>query len=144
MTDSDAIRVLIGDTEKTYFTDDEISMFINIASVSGYGPEYFYAAALALNSLASKNAAGLVEYKIGDYQESSGRNKVNSIKAIADNYMELYRNTPAFAVAETDESDLNALIIIRNYVLRTNPCQHLFIMMYCCKYRSNRLKTRQQ
>lgn len=121
MTDIVAIRTLIGDTNSVAFTDAQINLFISLAQVSGPGTEYFFAASMALDSLASSAGSNLVDIKIGDYSDASGKNKVAALRAQADAFRKLYYETPAWAVAETDESDLNALIIIRNYVLRTNP-----------------------
>lgn len=122
MDDITAVRTLIGDTVVPQnFTDDQISEFNQLAQVSGAGSEYFFAAAIGLRSLASKVGANLQETRIGDFMDSSGRNKVAAINQAADKYLEMYYNTPAWAIVESDESDLNALVIIRNFVLRTNP-----------------------
>lgn len=121
MDDISAIRTLIGDENSVSFTDDQISMFNQLANVSGPGSEYFFSASLALSALAAKNGTNLQEVRIGDYMDSSGRNKVKALRDAADAFQKLYYETPAWAIVESNESDLNALIIIRNYVLRTNP-----------------------
>lgn len=121
MDDITAVRTLIGDEASSAFTDDQITLFNTLANVSGIGSEYFYAASMALNSFAAQVGATLKEVKIGDFSDSSGRNKVTALKASADDYLKKYYETPAWAIAEINMSDLNALIIIRNYVLRTNP-----------------------
>lgn len=121
MDDVTAVRTLIGDQNAESFTDLEIGLFNTLAGVSGPGSEYFFAASMALDALAAKTGTNLTEVRIGDFMDSSGRNKVTAIRAAADAFKDLYYNTPAWAIVESDESDMNALIIIRNYVLRTNP-----------------------
>lgn len=132
------IRTLIGDQASAYFTDDDINVFLLMSGATmtplkspasggtndtAYGlvSEYFLAAAIALNSAASKVASNLVEVRIGDYMDSSGKNQVTALRAAADAYKTMFYETPAWAIAESNESDLNALVTIRNYVLRTNP-----------------------
>lgn len=121
MTDIQAVRTLIGDQNSAAFTDAEISMFNGLALVNGPGAEYFFAASMALNSLASKKGSNLTEVRIGDFLDSSGKNQVTALLAAAEEYKKMYYETPAFAIAELNVSDFNALIIIRNFVLRTNP-----------------------
>lgn len=121
MTDIQAVRTLIGDENSSAFTDDQITLFNTLAGVDGSGSEYFYAASMALNALASKSGSNLTEIRIGDFLDSSGKNKVTALLAAAEEYKKMYYETPAFAIAELNVSDFNALIAIRNFVLRTNP-----------------------
>lgn len=121
MTDITAVRTLIGDTNSVNFTDAQIGLFNTLAQVSGPGTEYFFAAAMALDSLASSAGSSLVDVKIGDYQDSSGAKKVLALQAAAEAYRKMYYETPAWAIVETANSDMDALVIIRNFVLRTNP-----------------------
>lgn len=121
MDDILAVRTLIGDEASVEFTDDQIALFNSLANVSGSGSEYFQAASIALNAFAAAVGSNLTEVRIGDYMDSSGRNKVTAIRAAADAFKDLYYNTPAWAIVESNESDFTALVIIRNYVLRTNP-----------------------
>lgn len=133
-----AVRTLIGDTLSVSFTDDQITLFLTQAGIDispitnpyssgtndadfGVITEYFFAAALALRALAASKSTNLQEVRIGDFMDSSGRNQIAALNATADAYMKVYYETPAWAIAETDESDMNALITIRNFVLRTNP-----------------------
>lgn len=112
-----AVRTLIGDTTVPQnFTDVQIQFFLDT-----FGGSLFLAAAVALDSLAAKVGTNLKEVRIGDFLDQSGRNQVAAIQAQATAFRELEYNTPAWAVVEEDLSDFNALIIIRNYVLRTNP-----------------------
>lgn len=132
------LRTLIGDTAAAIFTNANLDVFLLMSGVNmnpltnqanqgtndiayGFVTEYFLAAAVALRSYASKVAANLQEIRIGDFLNSSGRNQVTALNAAADEYERLYNETPAWAIIESNESDLNALITIRNYVLRTNP-----------------------
>jgi hypothetical protein len=140
LTQAQMVATLIGDsiTNPTLFTTDQYNMFLTLAGMNltpvanpyssntnpndgGMQTELFFAAAQALKSLAAQAAVGLTEVRIGDYQDSSGRNKVSAVQAAADAFMKLYYETPAWAIIEEDLSDMNALITIRNYVLRTNP-----------------------
>lgn len=139
LTQSQMVATLIGDsiTLPTLFTTDQYAFFLQQAGMnlspisnsfssgtianSGIQSELFFAAAQALKSLAAQAAVGLTEVRIGDYQDSSGRNKVTALNAAADAFMKLYYETPAWAIIEENLSDMNALITIRNFVLRTNP-----------------------
>ena len=121
MTDIQAVRTLIGDQASASFTDTEIGLFNQLAGVNGAGAEYYLAASIALGAIASKVSTNLQEVRIGDFVDSSGKNQVTSLRAQADAYKQLYYDTPAFAVIEDNVSDFNALIIIRNFVLRTTP-----------------------
>ena len=132
------LQTLIGDVAAAVFSTQDLSVFLQMAGVNmtpiandyssgtndtqyGVVTECYLAAALALRAFASKVAMNLQEIRIGDYMNQSGRNQVTALQATADAYEKLYHETPAWAIIESDESDLNALIIIRNYVLRTNP-----------------------
>lgn len=132
------VRTLIGDLASTQFTDAEINVFLQMSGANmtplvnsfnsntndndfGLVSEYFLACALACNAAATKVGFNLQEVRIGDFMDSSGRNQVSALQKQADQFKTLFYETPAWAIAETNESDLNALIIIRNYVLRTNP-----------------------
>lgn len=140
LTQAQMVATLIGDsaTSPTFFSTDQYNFFLQMAGLNlnpignpyssntnpndgGMITEIFFAAAQALYSLASANAATLTEVRIGDYQDSSGRNKVTALRAAGDAFLKLYYETPAWAIIEEDLSDMNALITIRNFVLRTNP-----------------------
>lgn len=141
LTQVQMVATLIGDNaaNPTLFTNDQYAFFLTMAGMNlspisnpyssnttpndggGIYTELFFAAAQALKSLAAQAAVNLTETRIGDYMDSSGRNKVTALNAAAEGFMDLYYNTPAWAIIEEDLSDLNSLITIRNYVLRTNP-----------------------
>ncbi len=140
LTQAQMVATLIGDSivSPTLFTSDQYTFFLQMAGLNlnpvansansntnpndgGMITEIFFAAAQALTSLAAQAGVNLTETRIGDYLDSSGRNKVAALKQAADAFLDLYYNTPAWAIIEEDLSDMNALITIRNYVLRTNP-----------------------
>jgi hypothetical protein len=141
LTQAQMVATLIGDsiTNPTFFTMDQYAFFLTMAGMGltpisnpyssntnpndggGVYTELFFAAAQAEYALAAQAAASLTETRIGDYMDSSGRNKVAALKAAGDAFMKIYYETPAWAIIEEDLSDMNALITIRNYVLRTNP-----------------------
>ena len=121
MTDIQAVRTLIGDQSSTSFTDAEIQFFLDSTGESFPGAGYYFAASLALNALAGKVGTNLQEVRLGDFADSSGKNQVTSLREEADAWYKLYLEVPAFAVIEQNLSDFNALVIIRNFVLRTNP-----------------------
>lgn len=116
MTNIQAVRTLIGDQGSTLFTDAEIQLFLTTTNNSLY-----MSACLACNSLAAKVGSNLQEVRMGDFVDSSGKNQVTALRAQADAWKQLEYDTPAWAVIEENLSDFNALIIIRNFVLRTCP-----------------------
>lgn len=132
------LRTLLGDVAAALFSDQDLNVFLQMSGANmtplsnppnngtndtsfGLVTEYFLAASLALNAVASKVAANLLEVRIGDFMDSSGRNQVKALRDASDAYKQMYLDTPAWAIIESNESDLNALITIRNFVLRTNP-----------------------
>lgn len=134
MDDYTILRTLVGDVAQTVFSTADLDVFLQMAgfnvnpvtnSFSSGGTnlkaEHFFAASIALRALVSKAAQNIVEVKLGDYYNGSNRYQVSAMSQAADRYEEMYYKTPAWAIAETNESDLNSLITIRNYVLRTNP-----------------------
>ena len=136
MTDVQAVSALIGDPNNVIIsaaTVAEINAICNVSGEFSPGPqnigiagtsvgcaEYFFAASICLRSMAAMVASNLHEVKIGDYQVSQSK-QVEAINALADSYYKHYLEVPAYGIIETNESDLNALVIIRNYVLRSNP-----------------------
>lgn len=139
LTQAQMVATLIGDTgAPALFTADQYNFFLQMAGLNlsplgnsyssgtnnsdgGMLTEIFFAAAQALYALAAAGAVTLTETRIGDYMDSSGRNKVAALRAAGDAFLAIYYNTPAWAIVEENLSDMNALIIIRNFVLRTNP-----------------------
>ena len=140
ITQAQMVMTLIGDNvlAPTFFSSDQYNFFLTMAGTAvnpisnifnsntnnvdyGMTTEIFFAAAQAEYALAAQAAATLTETRIGDYQDSSGRNKVAALRAAGDAFLKIYYETPAWAIIEENLSDLNSLITIRNYVLRTNP-----------------------
>lgn len=139
LTQAQMVATLIGDNASNpiLFSTDQYNFFITMAGVNlnplanpfnsgtnnnaGMITEIYFAAAQALYALASAASVNLTEVRIGDYQDSSGRNKVTALRAAGDAFLKIYYETPAWAIVEEDLSDFNALITIRNWVLRTNP-----------------------
>jgi hypothetical protein len=114
MNDIQKIRVLISSPDGE-FTDDELQMFLDLSSGS-----LFLGCALALDARAAGISTESQEVKIGDYS-TSDRTRLATIVAQAQSFRDLEFNTPAFGVIEENLSDMNALIILRNYILRTEP-----------------------
>lgn len=125
MTSIGTVRLLIGDTLSAAFTDDQIQTFLDLRSIeAGTNDQYYMAAYLALKSLAAqltvKLRAGGTSVKIGDYETTT--DVAGLSKAITDQaqgYWDLVNNTPAFAIAEDNVSQFNELIIIKNWIFRT-------------------------
>lgn len=131
MTDNEALRLLINDQASAEFTDGEIQGFLDAAAkvesiaagttISGNG-NVILAAYLATQSLVVKYAS--VETRsvsIGGFQTSIGRSQVRMLEQQAARWYELYLNTPAFAIAEENNTDYNQLMMIRNSILRQIP-----------------------
>jgi hypothetical protein len=131
MTDQDKLRLLINDQAKAEFTDDEIQGFLDTAAtlestvagvaISGNG-NLILAAYLATQSLVVKySSVETRSVSIGGFQTSIGRSQVRMLEQQAERWYELYLNTPAFAIAEENNSAYNQLQMIRNAILRTLP-----------------------
>lgn len=120
MTDIQKVRLLIGDnTSPQEFSDSDIQAFLDITAFSGTN-SLFLASALACDARAASVSANAQEVKIGDYTQSD-RTRLAAIQTQADKFRQLEYETPAFAIVEDNVSEFNALTIIRNYVLRTEP-----------------------
>lgn len=116
MTDIQKVRLLIGDnTSPQQFADTDIQVFLDIMNGS-----LFLACALACDARASSVSASAQEIKIGDFS-TSDRTRLQAIQAQADKFRQLEFETPAFAIVEDNVSEMNALQIIRNFILRSEP-----------------------
>jgi hypothetical protein len=115
VTDSDRVRVLIGDFNQTSptFSDAEIGVFLEVT-----GGSLFLAAAVGLDTMAAKQDVTPVEFSIGKYQQSTGRTQIRQLTQQAEAFRQLEYNTPAYAIVETDNSSFAQLDIIRNRILR--------------------------
>ncbi len=118
MTEIEKVRALIGDPagSNQQFEDSAIQAYLEIES-----GDLLLAAALALDALAAKAEVAPQEFSIGKYQQSDGRAQVRQFTTLADSYRERAYNTPAFAVAQENLSEFNALIMLRNSILKTLP-----------------------
>ena len=128
LSNQDALRVLINDSDAKEFTTDQIQSFLDQAStiessaagtpLTGDG-NLLLAAFLATQSLVVKySTIPIQEVSIGGFQTSAGRTQVRMLEAQADRWYQAYIDTPAFAIAEDNLSGFNELTIIRNWVLR--------------------------
>lgn len=132
MNNITALRLLINDQSSKEFTDDaDIQGFLDAAAVlesatagaqiSGDG-NLILAAYLAVQSLVAKYASVSTQsLSVGGFQASLGRSQVRMLEQLAKAWYDLYLNTPAFAIAEENNTDYNALMMIRNQVLRSIP-----------------------
>jgi hypothetical protein len=126
MTDIQTVRLLIGDQASAAYTSDaDIQQFLDLNSIyAGFNDQFYMAAYLALKSLGAKLVillrGGGSSVKIGDFEFSSEVGNIS--KAFLDQaqgYYDLVMNTPAFAIAEENLSVFNELIIIENWIYRT-------------------------
>ena len=131
MTQIDQVHLLTGDPGAVLFTDDQIQAFLDMTTMQAVpgpwpnagpaAPSTLLAAALACDCLAvmtMANAGGVTTVKIGDYSQTLDAAKFT---ALAEQYRKVEYETPAFDIVEDDLSYFNALQIIRNYILRTEP-----------------------
>jgi hypothetical protein len=112
------VRFLIGDTDTTtpanqLFTDEEITAMLGLL-----GGSIYQVAAACCEQLARRYASLSSSVKIGDYQ-FSGESAAKNYLDMAARFRDVEDNMPAFAIAEENLSGFNELILIRNYVLRT-------------------------
>jgi hypothetical protein len=115
MTDVQKVKLLVfGNESDTTFSDEAVQTFLDQSDGS-----VLLAAALACDSRAATVGSQLKEVRLGDFTDYSGRNQVTALQAQAEAFRKLEYETPAFAIAEENLSEMNELIIIRNYVLRT-------------------------
>ncbi len=124
-----ALRYLINDQTAIEFDDIGIQSFLDAAAaiessaagtpISGDG-NILLAASLATQSLVVKySTIPIQEVSIGGFQSSVGRTQARFLETQADRFYQMYIDTPAFAIAEENNSGFNELTIIRNFVLRT-------------------------
>jgi hypothetical protein len=135
-TDTGKMRLLLGDTASATanWQDEELQAFLDNSVVQLSGPRVnnnfstpisgsesiLYACAQACDSKASQiamSAAGRT-VKIGDYQ-LTGSSQVKAIQDLGQRFRDAIDNTPAWGIAEENLTQMNQLIIIRNWVFRT-------------------------
>jgi hypothetical protein len=135
LSDIEKVRLLIGAPVTVFtsggasttisYTDDEIQAFLDLWTVyAGTNDQYYMAAYLGLKALASRFMvlfrSGGTSVKIGDFETSIEVGAfAKSLLDQAEGYRVLVEETPAFAIAEENLSMFNELIIIRNWIYRT-------------------------
>lgn len=129
------IRFLVGDTTQSTanFQDEELNAILGLVNSQVSGPTVpfgsggdltndviFLTCAAVLDSLAAKIAASPNgrTYQLGDFR-ITGRDQVESLQEQADRWRKAVEEFPAWAVVEENLSAANELVIIRNWVLRT-------------------------
>ena len=101
------VRLMIGDTDivpttDAHFSDEEIQVFLTMASSSVY-----LAAAMALEAWAATETANLDSEKIGDYMFTRGA--VNKKLTLAKQYRSAEEETPVFEWSEPDYTSGSAI-----------------------------------
>lgn len=115
MTDAQKLRLLINDQDSSEFSDDQLQAFLDVHDGS-----LFLAAASACDALVSKySRIPVTQVSIGGFQTTSGRTQMRYLETMAERWRQLEYDTPAFAIAQENLSDFNQLIMIRNYILKT-------------------------
>jgi hypothetical protein len=113
-TDVGKVRFFINDqNEPAQFTDEEIQAMLDLN-----GGSLYLAAAMCLESLASKYAGSSTLVQIGDFETRKGDKSKQYLDA-AQRMREVEDNIPSFAIAEQNLSSFNEIEIIRNWVFRT-------------------------
>lgn len=131
------MRLLLGDTVQASanFQDEELQAILDITDFTLAGPRgsvsfggqtipeneiLFMACANAMDALASRVAAtpNGQTVKIGDYS-ITGKDQVQKLQDIAQRFRDAIENMPAYGIVEENLSAFNELLIIRNWVLRT-------------------------
>ena len=129
-----AMRLLIGDTQSSApnFQDEELQSILNIISGMESGwttvawsaiPQnelLMLACAAAMDALAARLAASKAgqTVTIGTYK-LTGKDQVQKIQDMAQRFRDAVNNMPAWGIAEENTCGFNEMIIIRNWVLRT-------------------------
>jgi hypothetical protein len=130
----DQMRLLIGDTNSANpnFQDEELQTIANIIGGMESGwPTVAWGAipqnellllccAQAMDCLASRVASfsSGQTVTIGDYK-LTGKDQVKAIQDIANRFRDAVNNLPAWGIIEENLCGFNEMVIIRNWVLRT-------------------------
>jgi hypothetical protein len=130
----DQMRLLIGDTNSTNpnFQDEELQCVANIVSGMESGwqtvsdsaiPQnelLLLACATAMDALASRTASrgSGQSVTLGTYK-LVGKDQVKAIQDIAQRFRDAVNNLPAWGIIEENTCGFNEMVIIRNWVLRT-------------------------
>jgi len=134
-TTTGQMRLLIQDTNATspYFSDEELAAFQQVTLQQVDGPTIFFGSgdiplnellllscAQAMDALASRVAASGAgqTIQIGDFRVS-GKDQVTALQALGQRFRDAVDNLPAWGIIEENLCGFNELVIIRNWVLRT-------------------------
>jgi hypothetical protein len=128
------MRLMTGDTNLTSpnFQDEELQLIMNVTSGMESGwqtisdsaiPQnelLLLACATVMDALASRTAGGGggQSVTIGDYK-LVGKDQVKAISDIAQRFRDAVNNLPAWGIVEENLCGFNEMVIIRNWVLRT-------------------------
>ncbi len=128
------MRLLISDTDPTapQFQDEELQAFQDVTSMQVQGPQAFFggssipqgellllSCAQAMDALATKVASTHGQtYTIGDFSVAA-KDQVVSLQGQGQKFRDAVYNLPAWGIIEENTCGFNELIIIRNWVLRT-------------------------
>lgn len=129
-----SMRLLIGDTNAAapYFQDEELQQIANIvagmesgwSTVAGSAiPQtelVLLSSAQAIDCLATKLAAGPAGQTItlNDYK-LTGKDQIQKLQDMAQRFRDAVNNLPAWGIIEENLCGFNEMVIIRNWVLRT-------------------------
>lgn len=128
------MRLMTGDTNlaSPNFQDEELQAILNVTSGMESGwqtvsdsaiPQnelLLLACATTMEALASRTAGGGggQSVTIGDYK-LVGKDQVKAIQDIAQRFRDAVNNLPAWGIIEENLCGFNEMVIIRNWVLRT-------------------------
>lgn len=131
----DQMRLLIGDTNSANpnFQDEELATIANMVAgmESGWStiqgvsvPQnelLLLSCAQAIDSLAARVAGSTAGQSIqigGDYK-LTGKDQVQKLQDMAQRFRDAVNNLPAWGIIEENTCGFNEMVIIRNWVLRT-------------------------
>jgi hypothetical protein len=132
------MRLLIGDTTNlptapADFQDEELQAMLNLTAGMIAAPSSFFgggsipqseilllACAQAMESLASRTSMGQTgQTKTQGNIKLVGKDQVAAMHAAAQRFRDAVNNLPAWGIIEENTCGFNELVIIRNWVLRT-------------------------
>jgi hypothetical protein len=130
----DQMRLMIGDTNSSSpnFQDEELQSIANVVSGMESGwqtvsdsaiPQnelLLLSCATAMDCLASRKAGSSSgqSVTIGDYK-LVGKDQVKALQDIGQRFRDAVNNMPAWGITEENLCGFNEMVIIRNWVLRT-------------------------
>jgi|ERR1035441_2754880 hypothetical protein len=134
------MRMLIGDTVSNPastpplpdFQDEELQAILNVVSGMESGWATVACSAIPQNELLLLACAQAVEvlasryasskqgqtYVQGDYK-LTGKDQIAAMMSVAQRFRDAVNNTPAWGIIEENTCGFNEMVIIRNWVLRT-------------------------